>query len=64
MPKDLVKRINEVAHQAMKSASFQQKATMAATTVAPSTPEEFHALVKRWLEQFKATVQTARIVLE
>ena len=64
MPKDLVKRLNEVAHQAMKSPAFQQKAAMAATTVAPSTPEEFQALVKRWLEQFKATVQSARIVLE
>ena len=64
MPRDLVKRLSEAAHQAMKSPAFQQKATMAATTVAPSTPEEFHALVKRWLEQFKTTVQTARIVLE
>lgn len=64
MPRDLVKRLVETAHQALKTPAFQQKATMAATTIAPSTPEEFQALVKRWLEQFKATVQTARIVLE
>lgn len=64
MPKDLVKRLNEVAHQAMKSASFQQKAAMAATTVSPSSPEEFQALVGRWLAQFKSTVATAKIVLE
>jgi tripartite-type tricarboxylate transporter receptor subunit TctC len=64
LPKDLVKRLGDVAHQAMKSPAFQQKAAMAATTIAPSTPEEFRALVQRWLEQFKATVQTARIVLE
>jgi len=64
LPKDLVKRLGETAHQAMKSPAFQQKAAMAATTISPSTPEEFHALVKRWLEQFKTTVHTARIVLE
>lgn len=64
MPKDLLKRLAETAHQALKTPAFQQKAAMAATTIAPSTPEEFQALVKRWLEQFKATVQTARIVLE
>ncbi|HSV47106.1 MAG TPA: tripartite tricarboxylate transporter substrate binding protein [Ramlibacter sp.] len=64
LPKDLVKRLSETAHQAMKSPAFQQKAAMAATTVAPSTPEEFHALVKRWLAQFRTMVQTSRIVLE
>jgi len=64
LPKDMVKRLSEAAHQAMKSPAFQQKAAIAATTIAPSTPEEFHALVKRWLEQFKATVQIARIVME
>lgn len=64
MPKDLVKRLNEVAHQAMKTPTFQQKAAMAATTIAPSTPEEFQAIVKRWLEQFKTTVQVARIMPE
>lgn len=64
MPKDLVKRLNEVAHQAMKTPTFQQKAAMAASTIAPSTPEEFQAIVKRWLEQFKTTVQVARIVPE
>jgi tripartite-type tricarboxylate transporter receptor subunit TctC len=64
LPKDMLKRLSEAAHQALKSPAFQQKAALAATTVAPSTPEEFHALVKRWLDQFKTTVQTARIVLE
>jgi tripartite-type tricarboxylate transporter receptor subunit TctC len=64
LPKYLVKRLGDVAHQAMKSPAFQQKAAVAATTIAPSTPEEFRALVMRWLAQFKATVQTARIVLE
>lgn len=64
LPKDLVKQLGEAAHRALASPGFQRKAAMAATTVAPSTPEAFQALVKRWLEQFKATVQTARIVLE
>jgi tripartite-type tricarboxylate transporter receptor subunit TctC len=64
MPKDLVKRLADAAHQAMKTPAFQQKAALAATTISPSTPEEFQALVRRWLEQFKATVQSARIVLE
>ena len=64
MPRDLVKRLNETAHQAMKSPAFQQKAAAAPPTNAPRTPAEFQALVKRWLEQFKATVQSARIVLE
>jgi len=64
LPRDIVKRLNETAHQALRSAGFQHKATLAATTVAPSTPEAFQALVRRWLEQFKATVQAAHIVLE
>ena len=64
LPREVVKRLGEATHQVLKSALFQQKAAAVATTVAPSTPEEFQALVKRWLEQFKATVQSARIVLE
>jgi tripartite-type tricarboxylate transporter receptor subunit TctC len=64
LPRDVLKRLNEVAHQAIRTPSFAQKAAQAGASLAPGTPEEFQALVRRWLEQFRATVQMANIVLE
>lgn len=63
LPKHLVERLSEAAHKAIKSPAFRQKAAMAATTVMPSTPEDLRVLVRRWLDQYRTTVRSARIVL-
>lgn len=63
-PPELIKRLNEVAHQAMRTPAFQQKIEAVAGTYAPSTPEQFQRLIQQWLVQFKQAVQVANITIE
>lgn len=63
LPKYLVERLCEAAHKAIQSPAFRHKAALAATTVTPSTPQEFRVLVRRWLDEYRTTVRSARIVL-
>lgn len=63
-PPELIKRLNEVAHQAMRTPAFQQKIETVAGTYAPSTPEQFQRLIQQWLAQFKQAVQVANITIE
>lgn len=63
-PADVVKKLNEVARQAMATPVFQQKIEAVAGSYTPSSPEQFAAQIQVWLEQFKATVRDARITLE
>lgn len=60
MPGELVQRLGAVAHQAMKSPTFQQKAAQVCATVSPSTPEQFRVQVSRWLDQYQAMVRATR----
>ncbi|MBI5255461.1 MAG: tripartite tricarboxylate transporter substrate binding protein [Burkholderiales bacterium] len=64
LPRELQRRLNEAVQQAVRTPAFVQKTEAVAGTVAAGTPEQFQALVLQWLEQFKATVATARITME
>ena len=59
LPGDVVKRLCDTVHRAVKSPGFRQKAANVAATVSFSTPQEFRAQVVRWLDQYKAMVRTA-----
>jgi tripartite-type tricarboxylate transporter receptor subunit TctC len=63
-PREIVLRLNAVAHQAMKTAAFQQKVDAVAGTSFPGSPEQFQALIGEWLQQFKTTVKVANITPE
>jgi tripartite-type tricarboxylate transporter receptor subunit TctC len=63
-PRDVIARLNEVAQQAMRTPTFQQKIEAVAGTYTPSTPEQFRAQIQLWLEQFRKVVQDAHITLE
>jgi tripartite-type tricarboxylate transporter receptor subunit TctC len=60
-PAAIVKHLNDVAQQAMRMPAFQQKIEAVAGTYTPSTPEQFSAVIRQWLEQFRKTVELARI---
>lgn len=60
MPDEQVRHLGAVAHQAMQSPTFQQKAAQVCATVSPSTPEQFRAQVSRWLEQYRTMVRITR----
>lgn len=59
LPGDLVKRLCETAHRAVRSPGFQQKAAAVAATVSFGTPQEFRVRVVRWLDHYQAMVRTA-----
>lgn len=63
-PRDIVRRLNEVALQAMKTPAFLQKAEVVAATPIPGSPEQLQALIQQWLEQFRHAVKTANITLD
>lgn len=60
-PRDLVLRLNEMAHAGMRTPGFQQRVEDGAATYAPSTPEEFARQIAQWLGRFRSIVQAAGI---
>ena len=63
-PREILRRLHEVALQAMKTPGFLQKAENVAATPIPGSPEQFQALIQQWLEQFRQAVKSANITLE
>jgi len=60
-PRDVVRRLNEVSLQAMRTPTFIQKTEAVSGTCTPSSPEQFQALIAQWLDQFRKTAQAANI---
>lgn len=63
-PRDIIARLNEVAHEAMRTPAFQQRIQVGGATYAPSTPEQFQSQISQWLSRFKNIVETTGIRLD
>ncbi|MCM5682897.1 tripartite tricarboxylate transporter substrate binding protein [Schlegelella sp. S2-27] len=61
LPRDVVQRLCDATHQAVRAPGFRQQAERVAATVSSGTPEQFRAQVGRWLDQYEVMVRTTRM---